>query len=128
MEIVRQIYDGYWRRHDRAIYGPLLHPDVELVRASAAPEQATKHGIAELERWNAEWETAFDGFQMHPERFRSAGDSVVVVGHSIGTVAGTDTAMREAFSAVWTVKDRLVTRIQAFGSEEEALEAAGLRE
>ena len=28
---VRRIYEGYWDRHDRAIYGPLLHPDVELV-------------------------------------------------------------------------------------------------
>ncbi len=32
VETVRRIYEGYWDRHDRAIYGPLLHPDVELVR------------------------------------------------------------------------------------------------
>ena len=128
VEVVQRVYEGYWDRHDRTIYGPLLHPDVELVRASVAPDPTMRRGVTELERWNAEWETALEGFHMRPERFRSAGDHVVVVGTSTGTVPGTDTEMHEGFWAVWTVKDRLVTRIEACGSEREALQAAGLSE
>ena len=49
VETVRRIYEGYWDRHDRAIYGPLLHPDVELVRATVSPDPAITRGVAELE-------------------------------------------------------------------------------
>ena len=65
---------------------------------------------------------------MRPERFRTAGDRVMVVGTSTGTVPGTESVIREGFWAVWTVNAGVVTRIQAFGSESEALEAAGLPE
>jgi ketosteroid isomerase-like protein len=45
VEIVRRTYAAYFDRHDREEYASLLHPGVELVRASSAPEKTMRRGV-----------------------------------------------------------------------------------
>jgi ketosteroid isomerase-like protein len=128
VEIVRRAYEALFDRRDRDEYASLLHPEVELVRARDALEQTADQGVAGLERWIGEWEAVFHDFHVRAEQFHALGDQVVVAGRARGTMRASDVELRERWAHVWTVKNGLVTRIQSYVNEKEALEAAGLSE
>jgi ketosteroid isomerase-like protein len=79
--------------------------------------------------WFGDWFRTFDpAYSFEIEEVRDLGDRVLVVAthHARGRVSGAPINSRGAW--VWTVRGRKIVRIDAFGSREDALEAAGLSE
>ena len=128
VEIVRRIFDAFFERRDREEYASLLHPDLEVIRSRHSTASPPGRGVVGLENWAGEWASTFGRYRMRPEEFLVSGDRVVVGGEITGTVPRTDVEVSEPFWEMFSFQDGLVTRIQAFASREEALEAAGLSE
>ena len=77
---------------------------------------------------SAEWLEAWDAHTMEPARVWSAGDFVLVATRESGRgrISGVPLETESIF--VYTLSQARIVRIQIFGSEREALEAAGLAE
>jgi ketosteroid isomerase-like protein len=85
-------------------------------------------GLAETNRWLAEWAGAFEDWSVDIEEVFDAGDQVVtfVRQHAKTRQGGPEVEMR--FAQVWTFRDGLIARMEMYSDRAEALEAAGLRE
>ena len=59
-------------------------------------------------RLASEW----DGFQVEPEHFLDAGDTVVVLGRYAGAFRGTGRAMNPQAAHIWTLADGKAARFQ----------------
>jgi ketosteroid isomerase-like protein len=110
--IVKQAYDAFARRDIRTILR-LLDPDVEIVQASEIPWGGTYTGHAEA--------AAFFGKLVRTitsavtfERFIDAGDHVVAIGRTRGTVNATGKGFDVPVAHVWTVRDHLIARVEYY--------------
>ena len=85
-------------------------------------------GLAETNRWLAEWAGAFENWSLEVEEEFDAGDRVVtfVRQRARAKQGGPELEMR--FAQVWTFRDGLIARMEMYLDRSEALEAAGLRE
>jgi ketosteroid isomerase-like protein len=85
-------------------------------------------GIAETNRWLAEWTGAFENWSLEVEKVFDEGDQVVtfVRQRARARQAGPELEMR--FAQVWTFRDGLIARMEMYLDRSKALEAVGLRE
>jgi ketosteroid isomerase-like protein len=68
------------------------------------------------------------GYDVVPVELIDEGDKVVAVVEAVGAGAASQIASNDQFAFVFTLRDELIVREQAFRNREEALEAAGLSE
>jgi ketosteroid isomerase-like protein len=105
-----------------------VHPRVEIITTEDFPEQAVLQGLPGFERWTKRWSELFVNYDLQPERFWEADDRVVVALHERGTATRSGIPIDDHYAQVWTFLDELVVRVEVFRNQEDALEAAGLRE
>jgi ketosteroid isomerase-like protein len=86
----------------------------------------THHGNQAIRLIYEENQKTLDGYDVVPVELIEAGDKVVAVAQAVGSGPSSGIAVDEPFAFVFTVKDDLVVREQAFRNKAEALEAAGL--
>jgi ketosteroid isomerase-like protein len=86
----------------------------------------THHGNQALRLIYEENQKTLSGYDVVPVEVIDAGDKVVAVAQAVGSGPASEIAVNEPFAFVFTLKDGLVVREQAFRNREEALEAAGL--
>ena len=86
----------------------------------------THHGNQALRLIYEENQKTLSGYDVVPVELIDAGDKVVAVAQAVGSGPASEIAVDEPFAFVFTFKDELVVREQAFRNKEEALEAAGL--
>ena len=127
MEIVRSFYRA-WTRGD--LPGPveLMDSEIEYVNPVRAVEPGTRRG---LKAFSTAVEKVFEGWEtweIEPEKFRTAGDQVVVVIRYRMRVRGSRAEVEARESALWTLRDGKVVRYAWFHEPADALEAAGLSE
>jgi ketosteroid isomerase-like protein len=128
LEIARAAYEKLSRsgRLDAAV--EFLAPDVEFHMSGAFPDLDTVYrgheGVRKLgDQLNEPWEQ----FTLDPDRFIDLGDQVLVLSHFHGK--GRDgIEVRLPFAHLWTLRDGLVVRMDAYSGHEQALEAVGLSE
>ena len=122
VEIVRRCYAHLSRT--REMLSEVLHPEVEFDfawmdgRGPDAWNQAVSEWVGTFEEWQIEARKLTD---IPPDR-------VLVIARDWGRPKGSDEEIDNEFAHVWRLRDGLVTGFQAFTTEAEALEAAGLRE
>ena len=105
------------------------HPRFEVTTPAAlASEPDTYRGHEGVRRWFGSFGDAMEGVYFEGLEFTPFGDKVLVETklHARGRATGIDTEQR-AF-LVWTLCDGLVTRVETFADEGQALAAAGLPE
>jgi ketosteroid isomerase-like protein len=128
VEIVRRIL-GAWERRDSEgvfeFYDPVIVWDAS--RGGDLPIKGLYHGHDGVRRFFREWLEAFEVYEAQAETFIDAGDSVVVRFRASGRgkTSGAEIA-NWVFWLVYRIRDGLVIRIDSFGNEPEALEAAKL--
>jgi ketosteroid isomerase-like protein len=105
-----------------------VHPQIEIVTSTDFPEQAVLRGLPGFEEWTRRWSELFEDYDLQPERFWEAGERVVVALHERGIAGRSGIAFDDHYAHVWTFLSGVVVRVQVFRNQEEALEAAGLRE
>ena len=128
VEIVRRSFDA-WNRRDLTTWLTLYHPDAEVDWSrSRSPFKGMYRGHREMEAFTRDvfWST-FEDVQLETHDFLQAGSEVVVpnTAHMRGR-EGIEVIARTAL--VFTVENGQITRLRMFDEQDEALEAAGLRE
>jgi ketosteroid isomerase-like protein len=131
VEVVRQIYDAVARRDSVTpfrFYADDIVWDLSTWAAVvfySRPVYRGHDGVRELWR---ETLAAFGEVDFQVEEVIDGGERVVAAirEREIGRASGVPVEARH--TAVWTLADGKVTRMQIFSERPEALEAAGLRE
>jgi ketosteroid isomerase-like protein len=126
VEIVRRMFDG-WSQGDFSVGRDLVTADFEWRQDAEAVESGSRRGAAIAATFRNLFEV-WDDFRVVPERFLDAGDKVVVIAHNRGTGRGSGVELDQAFAYVWTVEAGKLARVEVYGTERDALEAAGLQE
>jgi ketosteroid isomerase-like protein len=124
----------------RTAYAALAEQGVEAVMAftdpefhattpaSLASEPGTYRGHEGVRRYFGSFGDAMEGVYFEGREFTAIGDKVLVetMMHARGRTSGIDTEQR-AF-LVWTLREGMVTGVETFAEQGEALEAARLEE
>ena len=128
VEIVRRAYAALAEQGVDAVLA-FTDPDCEATTPpSLASEPDTYRGHEGVRRWFASFGDAMEGVALVGQEFTAVGHRVVVdtTLSARGRATGIETEQR-AF-LVFTLRDGLVTRLEAFPEQGQALEAAGRQE
>jgi ketosteroid isomerase-like protein len=103
----------------------LFAPDVEWLPVAQALRHADRYeGYEGMRRFFVAFLGIWEDFDAHVEELRQVGDHVVttlrVTGHRHGV------SLNEAWSALWTIENHRVVRMEGFESPSGASEALGL--
>jgi ketosteroid isomerase-like protein len=102
--------------------------DPEVVSYTAAPlDPAEYRGHEGFLQWCENWLNAFDEFAMEVESHVEVGDAVVLRVRQRATGAASGVPVEATFWFVHVFIDGRIARVGIHASEEQALEAAGLR-
>jgi ketosteroid isomerase-like protein len=124
VEIVRSAYAALAERGVEAVL-PFVDPQCESTTPpSLASEPDTYRGHEGVRRWFGSFGDAMEGIYLEGHDFTAVGDKVLVdtTLHARGRATGIETEQR-AF-VVFTLRDGLMTRLEAFAERGQALEAA----
>jgi ketosteroid isomerase-like protein len=107
--------------------------DVDALVAVYHPEAVfetlllgTHHGNESIRVIFEENQKTMSGYDVVPVELIDAGDKVVAVAQAVGAGQTSEISLDDAFAFVFTFKDGLVIREQAFRNKQEAVEAAGI--
>jgi ketosteroid isomerase-like protein len=132
VEIVRRAIDGFvaagYDMQKVEDFIELSDPGIEYDISRTNPETRVYQGrdgvLDALKQWLATW----DDFEVHALDLIDAGeDRVVSVIRERGKLKDSDSWVEHTRGAVWTVRDRRITRYEEHQDRARALEAAGLR-
>jgi uncharacterized protein len=129
IEIVRRIWEASERSDTEAVFA-FYHPAIVWESHNVGPIElgGLYHGHEGIRRFFRDWLESFENYSAHAETFIETRNNVVV-GYRVsgrGKGSGAEVEMRRW--NVYTIRDDLVTRVEVFGTEAEAFEAAGLSE
>ena len=99
--------------------------DFELVTPRENPDGGTYRGEA-ARRWLVTWHSSFEEVTIEPTETIDLGDQVLSGILQRGRPHGSRALVEERSWQVVTLRDGIVTRVEAFLQRAEALEAAGL--
>jgi len=103
-----------------------IHPQAEMHDRPEIPDATTYRGWEGIVLSIRASEETFDDFHFVPERFVEKRDKIVVILKMTGTGRVSGVPVEERIAHLWTVKDGLGVKLQAFTDPGDALEAAGL--
>jgi ketosteroid isomerase-like protein len=114
VDVVKRMYDSF-RARDYDAFERLCAPDIEWIQNEGFPGGGFRVGpravfdhvfTANGERWA--------GFGFEIEQYLDAGDTVVVIGHYVGTNNKTASPFRAAAAHVYEVREGLIARYRQF--------------
>lgn len=120
-EVVGQVYEAFQRRDIPAVL-KVLAPDVEITQSNEIPWGGTYQGHDGALQFFARLTQAITSAVVL-ERLVDAGDHVVAIGRTQGTVNATGSRFDVPVAHVWAFKDGLVVRI-AFYIDNPTMHAA----
>jgi len=123
VEIVRRCYAALDRRDWESLWHE-AHPDFELRTQLRGSHLGTDEAQAFIE----DAFTAFDSWEVVPERFFESDDHVVVFTVIRSRPRESSGWIKIDVADIWTLRDGTVLMIETFPQREKALEAAGLSE
>ena len=110
VEIVQAVYAAFATR-DAATILSLFAPDVEIVQSRELPWGGLYRGHEGARQFFVTLTTHLNS-TLEIERMIRAGDVVVAVGWTKGTVNATGASYRVPIAHVWTIREGLVARVQ----------------
>jgi uncharacterized protein len=112
VRVVEQVYEAFAKRDLPAIFG-LFTPDIEISQSNEVPWGGTYRGHEGARQFFSKLTQAINS-TVSLERFIDAGDRVVAVGRTRGSVNHTGGHYDVAIAHVWTVSDERVSRVQFY--------------
>jgi hypothetical protein len=104
-----------------------MHPNIEWDTSATGALGTVARGPREVALWWADWVEVWESYAFRTVEYRDLGDWILTpVDVRARTRAGMNVEMR-IFQA-WQVRDSKIAVQRAFVTEQEALEAVGLRE
>jgi ketosteroid isomerase-like protein len=128
VEIVRGAYAVLAEKGVEAVLA-FIDPQFEgTTPPSLASEPDTYRGHEGVRRYFGSFGDAMEAVYFEGQEFTAVGDKVLVdtTLHARGRASGIETEQR-AF-VVWTLREGMVTRVETFAEQGQALEAVGLAE
>jgi ketosteroid isomerase-like protein len=92
------------------------------------PDQGAYRGHEGLARWLEDWGAAWADWNIEPDEFIDAGNSVVIFIRMNTTGRGSGIEIQRHDALVYEIRDGLVARVDYYNDRKEALDAAGLAE
>ena len=129
VEVVRDHIEAFTHDAPRALSSldPFVVADMSRVGTYLGTRPA--YGQEAVEREATRYAGAFEDYAYEAERFTDLGGGAILAAVTeTGRGKGSGVPVRHSFAMLYTVIDGKIARITGFPSEEEALEAAGLRE
>ncbi|HXF00975.1 MAG TPA: nuclear transport factor 2 family protein [Solirubrobacterales bacterium] len=128
VEIVRAAFDASNRDDMQAVLR-LCDEDIVVTQPpelpGASPQQRGHSGVVEaFSIWPDQW----DDYQIEILRMADRGDHVAVTARTGGRGKQSGVEVEMDFSFVFSVRDGKIVELKIFMREDQALEAAGLRE
>jgi ketosteroid isomerase-like protein len=106
-----------------------FHPEIEFTSTASALDGVAYVGLDGLRRYADDLEATFEAWHSEDDRFLDAGSGRVVWLHRIvGHGKASGFPVDQPIGIVWTLRDGLIWRGEAFLDHKEALEAVGLEE
>jgi ketosteroid isomerase-like protein len=103
--------------------------DIEIVLAeSAIPEPGTHRGRAAAEALLSDIWATIENFKADVSEMREVGERMLFLVHFYGRGAGSGVDVRQEFSWLYSFSANKISRLEIYGSWDEGLAAAGLRE
>ena len=103
--------------------------DIEIVVAgSASPEPGTHRGRAAAEAFLHDIRSTVENFKADVSEMREVGERILFLVHFYGRGAGSGADLRQEFSWLYSFSANKISRLEIYGSWDEGLAAAGLRE
>ncbi len=108
----------------------LIHPDLELFPPEDEPEarSGVYRGRKGWREYSAFWDESFDQYNVEADEYIDAGEYVVVVGQVRATGRASGAQVESPAVWLWRVRDGMGIEFREYGTKEQALEAAGMRE
>jgi len=127
VEIARRGYEA-WNAGDVDAMLAMFDPNLEYVSSGVFPglEPVYRGHEGWLRFWR-EFRGTWDSLNIEVDELRDLGDRVVAL-LAFDATGRDGIRVRRPLANVWTFRSARVTRLEAFGSPAEALEAVGLRE
>jgi ketosteroid isomerase-like protein len=122
VEIVRRNYEHLSKTGE-----PLADVCDEEIEFSFAWMEG--HGFDRLRQATAEWTGTFEEWHIEARELIEVGpDQVIAIVRDRARPKGSNAEIDNEFAHLWTLRDGLIIRFEAFTDRAEALEAAGRRE
>jgi ketosteroid isomerase-like protein len=120
-QTVQELYDAFGRRDLPKVFS-LLSPDIEIVQSEEVPWGGLYRGHDGARQFFGKLGSHINS-TLNLERLISAGDHVVAIGWTHGTVNATGASYRVPIAHVWSVRHGLVMQTQFFIDHPTMLEA-----
>jgi|SRR5215211_2190892 len=125
VELIRRGFAAF----ERGDLSQMLDPMVDdLVTYRADPDGATYHGKEGFLQATADWTEGFSEWSVTPEEFIDAGNCVLARVRQLARWESSGISVEGEFWFVFEVRGTSVAKIGFYIRQDEALEAAGLRE
>jgi ketosteroid isomerase-like protein len=126
VEIVRRLYEHFNRTGTADLDSYAL--DFEWQPRTDFPDAPRYVGHQGLIELIAQWDSAFDDFQLTVDELIDGGDHVVAFVRITGRIKGSAQKLELLEAQVWTLRDGKATEVRAYLTGDEALKAVGLEE
>ncbi len=127
VEIVRAHLEAF-RSQDAPRSFSFLDPHVVLDISRTGGDEEAIYGRDAIAQFMRRWIGTFEEYRYEVERLTDLGSGAIVAGaRETGRGKGSGAPVDRSFGALYTVIDGKIARITMFRTEQDALEAAGLR-
>jgi ketosteroid isomerase-like protein len=117
--------DAIWAATSEGLSN-LAHPDFECVQSWIGAEPTTYSGVNGLREAWLDWLAPWATYRTEIQDVIDCGEQVLVLVLDFGRREGSTDEIRLFGSAVWTVRDGKIARVQFYPDRTEALKAVGL--
>ena len=128
VDVVKSLFAAFVDR-DLDAAAKVLHPDIEIRPAIVGgPEGTVYRGLNGNRQFWADIDEAWSEFVIETQEFRDLGEHVLVLGRATAHGPGSGITLDQAGGWIAEVRDERIFRFHSFTTQQDALEAAGLKE
>ncbi len=126
VELVQRGYD-LWNAGEMEVAKVMFAPDLVMSTPPDWPDAITSSSRDEAFARLVENRSLFESDRLVPERWIEAGDCVIVPTQWCGVPKGASAEVKVLVVPVFTIRGENISRLDWYGSVEQALEAVGLQ-
>jgi ketosteroid isomerase-like protein len=109
-----------------ATLAPFFHPDCEITGGPDSVTPVAQTGLRGLREIWLQWLAPWASYRSEIDQLIDLGDSVLVLVRDFGSAENGGPEVTLVSGAIWTVRERKVSRVVFYTNRESALRAAGL--